>query len=140
QWWGESKRQGALRRFAPYFEQTVIPAFVEATDAAWREDWDRLEPPQLLATLDDWTHRTLTDFARESLKPTALAAILMAKIEGAFARRYQPPGTKPKPGEPPASERAKVALRDLTMGVHPPPEADLGQGIDDFASRKKTRD
>lgn len=140
EWWGESKRQGALRHFAPRFENEIVPSFVAATEAAWREDWDRLEPRALAAKLDEWTRRTLTDFARESLKPTALAAILMAKIEGAFARRYQPPGTKPKPDEPPAAERAKLALRDLTMGVHPPGEADLGRGIEELASGKKTRD
>jgi pyruvate,water dikinase len=140
QWWGESKRQGALRSFAAYFEQKVVPPYLREVEAAWQEDWSKLSPAQLLDKLDHWRRRTLDDFARESLKPTALAAILMAKIEGAFARRYQPPGTKPKEGEPTGADRAKVALRDLTMGVRPPAETDLGGAIEKLSSGELDRD
>ena len=130
EWWGESKRQTALRTFAARFEETIIPEFVRSVDAAWQEDWSRLSPEQLLAKFEDWRKRTLVDFTREALKPTALTAILMGKLQTAFARRFQPPGTKPKEGEQPAEQRAEAAMRALTLGAHPPADADLPHGLE----------
>ncbi len=140
QWWGESKRQGALRTFAARFEEKIVPPFVAATEAAARESWDDLSNDALLEKLNLWRHKTLVEFARDSLKPTALVAILMAKIEAAFGRRYQPPGTKPKPGEPSGADRAKAALQDLTMGVRPPLDADFALGIDNLSAGELTRE
>jgi phosphohistidine swiveling domain-containing protein len=140
QWWGESKRQGALRTFASQFETKIAPAFLKDVEAAEREDWTKLDDAELLRNLIEWKRKTLNAFARESLKPTALAAILMAKIESAFARRYQPPGTKPKPGETSAAARARSALQDLTMGVRPPLEADFAQGIEKLEAGEMTRE
>jgi pyruvate,water dikinase len=140
QGWGESKRAGLLERFAKGFVETTVPAFVKSTEAAWKEDWASRSPSELLRTLDDWRTRTLDDFARESLKPAALAGIQMAKLEGAFARRFQPPGTKLKPGETSGEERAKAALRELTMGVRPPDDADLAGGIEKLSAKKLPRD
>ncbi|MFO0864895.1 MAG: PEP/pyruvate-binding domain-containing protein [Gemmataceae bacterium] len=129
-WWGESKRQTALRTFAGPFEETTVPEFVRSVEAAWKEDWSAISPLELLAMFEDWRQRTLVDFTREALKPTALAAILMAKLQAAFARRFQPPGTKPKEGESPAAERADAAMRALTMGAHPPADIDLPLGLE----------
>ncbi|HEX3313814.1 MAG TPA: PEP/pyruvate-binding domain-containing protein [Gemmataceae bacterium] len=140
QGWGESKRSGLLLRFSKGFVEQTVPEFVKATEAAWKEDWASRSPLELLKTLDDWRKRTLDDFARESLKPTALAAIQMAKLEGAFARRYQPPGQKLKPGEVSGDERAKAAVRDLTMGARPPADADLAGGIEKLAAKKMPKD
>lgn len=140
QWWGESKRLGALRTFAANYEEKVAPAFIEETNRAHAEDWERLSNQELLARLEHWRQKTLVEFTRESLKPTALAAIQMAKIEGAFNRRFQPPGTKPKPGETPAAERARLALQRLTMGVRPPADADLALGIEKLSTGALTRD
>jgi phosphohistidine swiveling domain-containing protein len=133
-WWGESKRQTALRNFAAGFEEKTVPEFVQSVDAAWAEDWSRLSPPELFAKFEDWRKRTLVDFTREALKPTALAAILMAKLQGAFARRFQPPGTKPKESETPAEVRAEAAMRALTLGAHPPADADLPHGLEALRS------
>lgn len=139
QWWGESKRQGALRTFADVFEEKIVPPFLRDVDAAARENWDSLSSAALLERLTLWRHKTLVEFARESLKPTLLAAMLMAKFETAFARRYQPTGTKLKPGEIPGATRAKTALQELTMGVRPPADADFAMGIEKLANGEMTR-
>jgi rifampicin phosphotransferase len=140
QGWAESKRAGMLERFAKGYVEQTVPEFVKSTEAAWKEDWSRRSPQELLATFEDWRKRTLVDFTRDSLKPTALAAIQMAKLETAFAKRYQPPGTKLKPGEISGEERAKAAIRDLTMGIRPPESADLAGGIERLMSKKLSKD
>jgi rifampicin phosphotransferase len=140
QGWGESKRAGLLERFAKGFVEQTAPDFVKATEAAWKEDWANLSSADLLRKLDEWRQRTLVDFAREGLKPTALAAIQMGKLEAAFARRYQPPGTKLKPGEVAGADRAAAAIRDLTMGIKPPDDADLAGGIEKLSTSKLSKD
>jgi phosphohistidine swiveling domain-containing protein len=140
QWWGESKRQSELRSFADRFERKIAPAFLREVETATGEDWDSLSAPEIYGKFLEWFHKTLVDFARESLKPTALAAILMAKLEGAFTRRYQLPGTKLKPGEPTGQARARAALQELTMGVRPPADADFALGIEKLAAGEMTRE
>jgi phosphohistidine swiveling domain-containing protein len=140
QWWGESKRQGELRSFADRFERKVVPEFLRDVEAAAKEDWEALSEVDLFQKYMDWDFRTLTEFARESLKPTALAALLMAKIESAFARRYQPPGTKLQSGQPTGQERARLAMQELTMGVRPPPDADFALAIEKLAAGEMSRD
>ena len=138
-WWGESKRQHILRNFASDFQEHIVPQFLAEVDSASKEDWEKLATPALLEKLNFWIRRTLTDFARESLKPTALAAILLAKFEAAFAKRFQPPGKKLAPGETPGLERAQAAMRELTMGVHPPADADLPRALELAALGKMDR-
>lgn len=140
QWWGESKRQGELKRFADRFEKEIVPPFVAEVDFEAKEKWDALSTSELIGKLTYWRRRTLVDFARESLKPTALAAILMAKIEGAFGRRFQPASVKLKPGEPTGPERAKAAMQELTMGARPPADADFALGIEKLAAGTMTQD
>lgn len=140
QWWGESKRLGELRSFAPRYEEKIAPTFIAEVARAQAEDWRQLSNRELLNKLESWRQKTLVEFTRESLKPTALAAIQMAKIEAAFARRFQPPGVKPKPGEPSAADRARTAMQKLTMGVRPPAAADLALGIETLTSGKASRE
>lgn len=140
QWWGESKRLGELRTFADRYERTIAPEFIAATSRAAEENWDHLTNADLLDRLQTWRRMTLVDFTRESLKPTALAALLMAKIEGAFARRFQPPGTRLAPDQPSGLERARSAMQRLTMGVRPPSGADVALGIEKLAAGTLDRD
>ena len=122
-------------------EETTCPAFLPRRPRRrGSEDWASRSSEELLRTLDRWRTRTLDDFARESLKPTALTAILMAKIETLFARRYQAPGKKLKPGETSGEDRAKAAIRELTMGVRPPEDADLAGGIEKLSGKKLTKE
>jgi pyruvate,water dikinase len=139
-WWGESKRQAVLRTFAARFEEQTVPRFHEETARARSEDWTRLSPSELWARFETWNARTLTEFARESLKPTALAALLLAKFEAALARRFQPAGVKLEPGAPTGLERAQAAMRELTMGVHPPADADLTRALERMASGEMSRE
>src|SRR5205807_2309819 len=66
----------------------------------------------LLERLEFWVQRTLFDFARDSLKPTVLAALARGNIEVLLRRKLGP-------------ERTREALNELSMGIRPDPEADL---------------
>ncbi len=134
-WWAESKRQEFLRSFAERFPSEIVPPFLAEVEAGWREDWSGFSAENILVKLEHWIQRTLVDFARESLKATALAAILMTKFEAALAKRYAPAGKKPGTE---AIEHAQATMRELTMGVHPPADADLPRAIQRAAAGKMT--
>jgi pyruvate,water dikinase len=109
-----------MQTFAIRYRKEIAPPFIEETARAAGEDWSRLDGPALLDRLEFWIRRTLTDFGRESLKPTALAAIAMGNLDRWLARKL-------------GAERARTALGELSMGVHPDPEADLPQAITQLA-------
>jgi pyruvate,water dikinase len=119
---------GKLRRiggtFAEQYRKVIAPSFIEETRSAAKKDLAKLTPAELLERLRYWTKRTLDDFARDSLKPTALAAVAMGNVERALV---QAKGAG-------AGEQVQAALRDLVMGVRPDPEADLPTGIRDLAA------
>jgi pyruvate,water dikinase len=102
--------------FAARFRTEILPSFVAETTRAAAEDWGNLDTPSLLERLFYWSQRTLDDFARESLKPTALATVARNGIEAWFARKF-------------GTERARTVLGELSMGVRPDPEADLPGAI-----------
>jgi pyruvate,water dikinase len=121
-------RLGALSRdFAGRFRLDIIPAFIAATDNARQEDWSNLAPRQLLERFDLWLQKTVVDFARESLKPTALAAVAMGNLERWLVRKL-------------GSERARTALNELSMGVRPDAEADLPHALAAVAKGEMSRD
>jgi pyruvate,water dikinase len=112
-----TKRLSELRdHFAARFRQTILPAFAEETARAAAEDWGSLAPPALLDRLHCWSWRTLDDYARESLKATALASFARAGLEWVLRRKLGP-------------ERALAALGELSMGARPDPEADLAGSL-----------
>jgi pyruvate,water dikinase len=127
---------GALRRmarlgslstgFAGRFRQEVLPAFIAETQRAEAEDWASLDTPALLERLHFWTKRTLDDFARDSLKPTALATIARTGLESWLTRKL-------------GAERARAALGELSMGVRPDPEADLPGAMSDLMAGRMER-
>src|SRR5262249_40322393 len=96
-----------------------------ATGAA--EDLTRLDGPALLKRLEHCTQRTLLDFARDSLKPTALAGLAMGRVERLLMAHLGP-------------ERTRAAVGELVMGVHPDPEADLPGAMRDTATGALDRD
>jgi pyruvate,water dikinase len=114
------------RTFADRFRQEILPPFVAEAGAAAAEDLGKLDDAALLGRLDRWVRRTLVDFARHSLKPTALAGIAMTTVERALARRLGP-------------ERAGSALGGITVGVRPDPEADLAGAVHALATGGITR-
>src|SRR5207248_2266924 len=109
------------------FRQKILPAFAAETARAAGEDWSRLDPPALVEKLDFWVRRTLVEFARDSLKPTALAAIALTNLERWLKRKLGP-------------ERTRTALGELSMGVRPDPEADLPAALTDLVEGRLDRD
>jgi rifampicin phosphotransferase len=119
-------RQTFAQTFPQRFRAEIIPAFVKETDEERRQDLSGLTGEALLERLEVWIQRTLYTFARDSLKPTALAHSVMAQLEQKLARTLGP-------------VRAKSALQALTMGVHPDEEADLPQAVREAAQGRLDR-
>src|SRR5262249_45949656 len=61
------------RTFADRFSSDIAPSFRNDAQQVATEDFTALDDAALLARLGHWVQRTVVDFARESLKPTALA-------------------------------------------------------------------
>jgi pyruvate,water dikinase len=139
---GSVRLKRVSREFPECFEQHYVPAFVGEVERAAREDWGGKSDEEILALLEHWTSRTLIDFARDSLKPTALAAVAMGNLERVLAQRLQPGGalTPTDDGQLPGLRKAQEALRRLVMGVHPPEETDLGRGIRDLRERRLAKE
>jgi pyruvate,water dikinase len=106
---------------------------------ARQQDRGRLDTPALLQRLEYWIQRTLFDFARDSLKPTALAAIALGNLERALAPRFASGESQTNP-EASGLPRAQALLRELTMCVRPDPDADLPGAIRALASGELDRD
>jgi pyruvate,water dikinase len=128
---GSGRLRRVAREFPEQFEKQMAPAFLGEVAAASDEDWSTKSDRELLDLLEHWTRRTLVDFARHSLKPTALAAVSMGNLERALAQRLQPGRTMQptEDGEIPGLRKAQEALRKLVMGVHPPEETDVAGGL-----------
>ncbi len=124
--------------FADDFRDRIVPPFLEETRREAQVDLTQLKPEALLDRLNYWIQRTLRDFARDSLKPTALAdnvqnqlLVLLTRLEGAA----QPIGTRDaKAAAIAAGEKAQARLRQLVMGVRPDPDADLPTAVRDLAT------
>jgi pyruvate,water dikinase len=104
------------RTLAPRLQGEVFPTFSDLVEREQSSNIERDDFPTLLEKLEKWQQWTLVDFARESLKPTALAAVAMAKLKAQLSRHLGP-------------ERTQAAIGELTMGVRPDPEADLAAAI-----------
>jgi pyruvate,water dikinase len=123
---GERLRRELTASFPRQFREEIVPAFLREVETEEKQDPAALQPAELIRRLEHWIRRTLYDFARASLKPTALAAALMAGLEQKLAK---PLGT----------ERARAALRDLVMGVRPDSAADLAGAIREVAAGRMDR-
>ena len=104
----------------------MLPAFAAEAAKGEAEDLAALDAPALLERLDYWIRRTLVDFARESLKPTALAGHRDARRGEQAAR-------------PARAGRAPAAVGALTTGVRPDPEADLRGAMSELAAGRLDR-
>jgi len=113
------------RTFADKLRQEIFPAFEAETAQEMSTNFSSLDSKALLERLDFWIRRTLIDFARDSLKPTVLAAVAMGNLERGL-RSLGP-------------ERTRAALGELTLGVHPDPEADLPGALRDLAAGRIER-
>jgi len=113
------------RTFAGKLRQEIFPVFASETAGEAAQDISTLDSAALLERLEFWIRRTLIDFARDSLKPTVLAAVAMGNLERGLR------GLGP--------ERSKAALRELTLGVRADAEADLPGALLDLASGRIER-
>ena len=120
-------QQAFARTFPDDFRTRILPRFNGEASAALRLDLTDLKRQALLELFVYWTGRALDEFGRESLKPTALAALLMAGLETKLVRALGPLG-------------AKAAVRDLIMGVHPEADSDVPGAVCNLAAGKMTRD
>ncbi len=82
--------------FAERYTRDIAPPFVAAAKAALAQDWAKLDPPQLVTDFRRWVDRTFVEFARDALKPTALAAFLWEQLGNAAdaGRGAKPPEEK----------------------------------------------
>ncbi|MBL8798945.1 MAG: hypothetical protein JNM56_33985 [Planctomycetia bacterium] len=117
----------AAETCADKLRQDILPKFGKETDEEAQRDLSKLDEPAVLERLKYWVRRTLYDFARESLKPTALAAVSMGNIERGLARARMSP------------EKVRSAVGQLVMGVRPDPEADLPGAVSDLSAGRLDR-
>ncbi len=119
------KLRGLSRTLAAKLRQEVFPAFAAETDQKATKNLASEDSAVLLERLEHWIRRTLIDFARDSLKPTVLAAVAMGNLERGL-RNLGP-------------ERVRSALGELTLGVRPDPEADMPGALRDLAAGRVER-
>ncbi len=117
----ETNKKELNATFAARYRDAIAPAFLRQCSEAEGQSLAALDESALLARLEEWTRRTLIDFARESLKPTALAAFGLAALQARLAAWLGP-------------ERADSVARELVVGVHPDAEADLPTALEQLAS------
>lgn len=109
------------RTLADWLRRELFPTFAAECEREMARDLAGLDTPALLECLEHWIRRTLYDFARDSLKPTALAALVLEDLERKVVPLVGP-------------EHAREALGQIVMGVHPEPEADLPAAIRDLTA------
>jgi phosphohistidine swiveling domain-containing protein len=128
--WQSSRRQRRLNKlsqaFARRLREEILPRFQAETAQGAAEDLARLDTPALLERLEHWIQRTLYDFARDSLKPTVLAAVALENLKQALEATLRP-------------ERVQVLLGELVMGIHPDPDADLPRAVEELAAGRVER-
>jgi pyruvate,water dikinase len=120
------RRQALAQSFPTRFREDVVPQFVRAVQAGANENLSNLDNSALLEWLEHWIKLTLYDYARDSLKPTAFAALAMASLEQRFSKMV-------------GAKKGQQLVRDLIMGVHPDPETDVAQAIRDLAAGRVNR-
>lgn len=134
---GRLRQEG--KTCAARLRQEIIPAFSREIEQERSEDLSRLETPALLQRLEHWIKRTLTDFAREGLKPTLLAGVSMGTIERALGQALKSPAAEGSESEARTAAKVRSALGQLIMGVHPDAEADLPTAVHDLATGRLER-
>jgi len=123
---GALRRQRLARSYANRFREQIVPPFVRETQAAEQQDLSALPVNQVVDFFGHWVRRTLVEFARESLKPTALATLCMAELEQKLAGVLGP-------------GRSREFVRELVMNVHPPAEVDYAAGLAELAAGRLDR-
>jgi rifampicin phosphotransferase len=121
------KRNQLSETFPERFRKEILPGYLQTLAAESTRKLSELDDQELLQRLDTLIRVTLVDFARDSLKPTALAAFARANLQRALARRLGP-------------ERTQTALGELAMGVKPDRDTDLAGALRDLSAGRLSRD
>jgi pyruvate,water dikinase len=122
----EVRRSRLTQTFASRFRNEILPPFLEETRRAAAEDLTRLGDAALGERLEHWIRRTLYEFARDSLKPTALAALARLNIKRWLQRKL-------------GVERGREAVNELSMRIRPDPEADIAGALRDLMEGRLDR-
>ncbi len=104
------------RTFPRHFREDILPAYRAAVRTEAAQDLTRLDDAALRQRLERIIRLTLVDFARDSLKPTVLAAASLANLERVLSRVLGP-------------DRGRAVLGELSAGARPDPEADLPAAV-----------
>ena len=139
-WRSQIKQHQVIHAFAADFVTSIVPNYLAEIDKAQRENWRTLPSKDVLKRLHDLIQLTLFDFARHSLKPTALAALVLGNLERAFAARLQPMNVKPADAMVLGVQNAQAALRELMIGVHADEATDLPSAFRAVRERRLSRE
>jgi len=121
------KRNQLSETFPERFRKEILPSYLQNLAAESTRRASELDDQALLQRLETLIRVTLVDFARDSLRPTALAAFARANSQRALARRLGP-------------ERTQTALGELAMGVKPDPDTDLAGALRELSAGRLSRD
>jgi pyruvate,water dikinase len=121
------RRNRLSETFPDRFRKEILPGYLKTVAAEGSRNLSEMSDAALLDHLETVTCLTLIDFARDSLKPTALAAFAQANLRQVLARRL-------------GLERTQTALGELVMGVQPERDTDLATAIRDLAAGRLTRE
>ncbi len=124
---GALRRRRLMKTFARRFRDEILPEFLELIRGQARIDLRGIDDRGVYHHLVDSIHLTLVWLARDSLKPTALAALALADLEGRLAEVL-------------GAERARGLVRDLVLGVRPYAEVDFAAGLQDLAAGRLSRE
>jgi pyruvate,water dikinase len=121
------KRNQLSETFPDRFRKEILPRYLETLAAESTRSLLNLDDSALLQKLEELIRVTLVDFARDSLKATALAAFARSNLQHALSRRL-------------GADRTQTALGELVMGVKPEPDANLAGALHDLAAGRLGRE
>ena len=123
---GRRMKQRAAKH-ADHLRHVIYPKFVEHVNAARQIDLKKRSSAQLVDFVHEWMHRTLVDFAAQSLQPTMFAATALADVEAAL---------EPILGK----ESARGEAQALMIGVRPDGDSNLAHALQSLAAGRMTRE
>lgn len=110
----EQRRRELFKTFEQRFRTETVPRFLQDVESAAAEDLNSLDDMVVWERCLFWQVRTLIEFARESLKPAALASLALGHLEQRLTRSM-------------GFERGSQAARELIMKVNLDEEADIAR-------------
>lgn len=111
---------------AARLESEIYPTFKAKVLAARSTDLMKLSTAKVIEFIHQWIDLALVKFASQSLQPSMFAATAMQEIKEILA---------PMLGE----EGAAAEAQALMIGVHPPADCDLPDGLQSLADRTLSR-